>query len=235
MTTCAFLAGKRSSKQDGIFSARKLVLCVVLALSAALLPVQADQVVMQNGDHYYGKVLALTTNSLVLQNEVLGNVTLPRAKVKVVNFGTNAPVNAVGLVPSASTPTHTRPLGNTNATSDWPTALRALQTDPNLIRQVQAEYLSAATPEANLKFSQTLNGLASGTLTMKDLRGEAKSAAEQLRAFKRELGSDAGDEIDGYLDILDRFLQETESPAGVTAKPASTLSRPAVKPAPQKK
>jgi hypothetical protein len=212
-----------------------LVICIAVALSVVMLSAQADQIVMQNGDQYYGKVLSLTTNALVLESEVLGNVTLPRTKVKLVNFGTNAPANALHSVPSTSTPIHMRPSGHTNGSSDWPAALRGLQTDTNLVRQVQAEYLGAATPEANLKFSQTLNGLANGTLTMNDLRGEARSAADQLRAFKRELGADAGDEIDGYLDILERFLRETESSAGVTAKPATNPSRPSATPASPKK
>ena len=51
---------------------------------------RADQIVMQNGDTLYGKVLAMTTNTLVLQDENLGTVTLPRAKVSALVFGTAA-------------------------------------------------------------------------------------------------------------------------------------------------
>ncbi len=68
----------------------------------------------------------------------------------------------------------------------------------------------------------------SGKLTVNDLRKEAKSAADQLRAVKRDLGDDSGT-LDGYLSILDSFLNETASPAGsATNAPASLpKSKPA--------
>jgi hypothetical protein len=47
-----------------------------------------------------------------------------------------------------------------------------------------------------------------------------------LRAFKRELGEDAGGELDSYLEILDRFLRETESSAPPTAKPVGKAAKP---------
>ena len=45
-----------------------LVSLVVLAGAA-----QADQVEMQNGDRYNGKILSLTNDTVVLQSELLGN------------------------------------------------------------------------------------------------------------------------------------------------------------------
>src|SRR5688572_30331622 len=113
MATKTFLPGSRTSST--LFrecGARSLMVCAIVALSVVRLPAQTDQVVMQNGDHYYGTVQSLTTNSLVLQSEVLGSVTLPRAKVKLVNFGTNASANALRSVASASPPTQVRPLGS---------------------------------------------------------------------------------------------------------------------------
>jgi len=206
--------------------------CVALATSIVLSSASADEVVMQNGDHYYGKVMSVTTNSLLLQSEMLGNVNLPRAKVRLVTFGVNAPTNSARSALLTTTSSRLPVPVNTNKTSDLAAALRSLKTETNLVRQIQADYLSAATPEANQKFNQTLNGLASGKLTINDLRAEARAAADQLRAFKRELGEDAGDELDGYLDVLDRFLRETESsvpatkkPVGKSVKPDSALER----------
>jgi hypothetical protein len=51
---------------------------------------------------------------------------------------------------------------------------------------------------------------------MDDVRREAQSDADQLRALKRDLGPDAGDSLDGYLDVLDDFLNESNSAAGPT-------------------
>jgi hypothetical protein len=168
--------------------------------------------------------MSMTTNSLLLQSEMLGNVTLPRAKVKLVTFGINAPTNSARPTSQTTTSARLSVPVNTNKTSDLSVALRSLKADTNLVRQIQKDYLNAATPEANQKFNQTLNDLASGKLTINDLRGQARTAADQLRAFKRELGEDAGGELDGYLDILDRFLRETESSPGPKTKP---IGRPA--------
>jgi hypothetical protein len=55
---------------------------------------------------------------------------------------------------------------------------------------------------------------------MDDLRREAQSDADQLRQLKHDLGPDAGDSIDAYLDVLDDFLQESESVTGPTNAPA---------------
>ena len=193
--------------------------CVALTMCAVLSSALADEVVMQNGDHYYGKVMSLTTNSLLLQSEMLGSVNLPRAKVRLVTFGVSAPTNSVRSAPLTTNSSRLPVAVNTNKTSDLSAALRSLKGDTNLVRQIQADYLGGATPEANQKFNQTLNGLASGKLTINDLRAEARTAADQLRAFKRELGEDAGSELDGYLDVLDRFLRETESSVPATKKP----------------
>src|SRR5882672_3889111 len=71
------------------------LLCWVLAICVATSAAWADSVVMQNGDHYNGKVLSVSTNILVLQSDVLGTVNLPRAKVASLTFGTNgAPASA---------------------------------------------------------------------------------------------------------------------------------------------
>jgi hypothetical protein len=198
--------------------------CAALAMCGVLFSACADEIVMQNGDHYYGKVMSLTTNSLLLQSEMLGNINLPRAKVKLVTFGVNAPTNSARPTRPTTTSARLSVPVNTNKTADLSAALRSLKADTNLVSQIQSDYLQAANPEANQKFNQTLNDLASGKLTINDLRGEARTAADQLRAFKRELGEDAGAELDGYLDLLDRFLRETESLAGPKTKP---VGRPA--------
>ena len=57
----------------------------------------------------------------------------------------------------------------------------------------------------------------SGKLTVDDIRKEAKSAADQLKELKRDLGEDGGWALDGYLTILDNFLRETSPPVSVAA------------------
>jgi hypothetical protein len=71
-----------------------------------------------------------------------------------------------------------------------------------------------------------MGGLMNGSLNVDDIRRQAKSAADQLRAAKKELGDDAGFAVDGYLAVLDGFLRETASTSTGTSTnaPASQAS-----------
>ena len=167
---------------------------------------KADQVIMANGDLYNGTVVFLTTNSVVLTNEYLGKAALPRAKVTAITFGSlsaatiNTPTNRQVQPPSA------RP---TNSDSELSAILRGIKQDTNLIQRVQSQMLGSASPKATTKFDEMLNGLSTGQMDMKGLRAEAQSAADELRSLKKDLGPDADTEVDGYLSILDSFLNET--------------------------
>jgi hypothetical protein len=86
--------------------------------------------------------------------------------------------------------------------------------------------LSTAGPDANKKYNELLGGLMSGKLDVNDIRAEAASAANQIRALKRELGDDAGGSLDGYLTILESFLGETAAPTGSSAKAGNTVRKP---------
>ena len=103
----------------------------------------------------------------------------------------------------------------TNVVSTSSLRLLGLSRNTNLIQQVQKQFLSGAGPEANNKFNELLGGLMSGKLSVEDIRAEAKSAADQLRALQRESGEDVGFATSTYLAILDHFLKET-APAGLT-------------------
>ena len=182
----------------------------------------ADQVQMQNGDLYSGKVVSLNADTLVLQSEVAGTLRLPRAKIALLTLGTNSTPAARGsaltnrppAVPAAAT-TNVPP-------SEMAAALRQLGAHTNLIQRVQAQFLADAGPEANAKFNELMGGLMSGKLSLEDLRAQAQSAATQMHEARKELGDDAGVMIDGYLAILDHFLKETAPPAGTS----TNLNRP---------
>ena len=176
----------------------------------AIAMARADQVTMQNGDVLNGKVLMMTTNSLVLQDENLGSVTLLRAKVASITFGTAAkaaqPAVSAGLHDAPSVP-------ETNSISDLQAALREIREQTNLIQQVQTQILGSASPDAVKKFNDLLDGLSTGRIDMNGLRAQAQSAADQLRSYEKDAGPEASGELEGYLSILDNFLQET---AGTT-------------------
>jgi len=184
--------------------------CLGSALAVAF-HARADQVVMQNGDRYNGNILSVSTTNVVLQSDVLGVVNLSRSKVANVVMASSAATNSPQLIASA----------RTNPASDMSAAVRQLGTQSNLVRQVQAQFLATANPEANAKFSQMLNDLNTGKMTLGDLRAEARSAAEQLRALEKEAGDDTSGVVSMYLSVLDGFLAETESASGgLTNRPA---------------
>ena len=202
------------------------IFTVIIALALGAWPLSADQIEMQNGERYLGKVLSLTNDAVVVQSEVLGTVRLPRSKVAVITLGEAIPKVSK---PSAVALQHPLPATRaTNTTDDISSALRQLGAKTNFIQQVQEQLLSSAGPEANAKYNEMVSGLLSGQLNLGDIRTQASSAANQLRALKRDAGDDAGFAVDGYLAILDNFLRETASQAkpSTNSLPATSKKKP---------
>ena len=118
--------------------------------------------------------------------------------------GLNRPVPATNPAPAAAT------------SPEMAAALRQLGGKTNLVQQIQKQFLSDAGPEANQEFNQLVTGMLSGKLTVNDLRTQAKSISEQVRAAQKEMGGEASWALDSYLAILDHFLAET-APAANSA------------------
>ena len=194
------------------------VLPGMVFIFATALDLRADRVEMRNGDNYFGKVVSMSAEAVVLDSEVLGKITVPRKSVAALAFGTNAAAPVSIPTNHPATPTLAA-LMKTNA--ELSTMLRGPGTNAVSISEIRTRML-AGNPEALGKFNEMVAGLASGKLSVDDIRREAKSAAEQLREMKRELGPEAAGSFEGYLDILDNFLKET-SPATTNARPAPQL------------
>ncbi len=199
----------------------RIILLAALVLGAVITS-QADQITMQNGDILNGKVLTMTTNALVLQNDNLGIVTLPRTKVSDITLGivmgkAATPVISVAKAIAAPQPN----VAQTNSMPDLQAMFRGIHDQSNLVQQVEAQVLgSSASPEAVNKFNELLDGLSTGKIDMNELRAQVQSAASQLQEYKKQMGPDAGEEVDGYLAILNNFLQETAQPNSATNSPA---------------
>jgi len=178
------------------------LLCTLTVVSFETVTAQADQLVMQNGDRYNGKVVSVSPTNVVFQSEVLGVVTLARTKVANLTMG-NAVASTNSIAPVLAQ--------KTNMSPDFSAALRQLGNQSNLANQVRGQFLATANPEANQKFDQMLGDLGSGKMSMADLRAQAKDAANQLRALEKEAGDDSSGTVGLYLSILDNFLAETES------------------------
>ena len=197
----------------------------LLALSTAC--VHADQLQMQNGDRYVGKILSVTADSVVLQSDVLGKVTVPRNKVSLLSFdnGTTNPAPAASTV--AAAPANSPDAATTNA--DLTAALRNLGANTNFIQQVRQQML-AGSSQANQKYDEMVSDLMSGKMDINDLRNQAKTSIDQINQLKRELGPEASESLDSYLSILQNFVNET-APTTPSVPAPSSANTPAVPPA----
>ena len=200
----------------------------IFFLAAAAFWLRADEVEMQNGDRYFGKVLSVSADAVALDSEILGKINLPRKNVASLAFGTNAPApqmksNVAPVSAMTNLLTAVPPFAAAGTNADLSAAIRSLAADTNLTGNIRDQMLSAS-PEATAKYDAMVSGLLSGSMSMDDLRREAQSDADQLRALKHDLGPDAGDSLDGYLDVLDDFLNESNSAAEPTN--AGPVSRP---------
>ena len=191
-----------------------LTLVALLFFGAARLG--ADQVEMQNGDRYAGKVVSMTADTVVLQSDILGKVTLPRAKVAGINLAAKG-----GAVTPSTNQLRRRSLVLTNSHTDVARALQQLGADTNLTEQVRKQFLGEAGPVANAKFNELMGDLVTNNFDLTHLRAEAKTAADQIRALKRD-GGDVGEPLDSYLAILDKFLNQTNQTVVTPSSPQNT-------------
>ncbi len=200
---------------------------LLFLLLVALMPatLNADLIRMVNGDQYFGQVTSVDSKTVVLHSQFLGTLRLPRTSVAAVGFGIEAATNLSALPSPTNVVSQAVAPVPTNSAPRVAPGLATLGSQTNLIGQVRRQFLSDASPEANAKFDELLNGLMSGQLSMSDLRSQAQTAADQLRAAKKDLGPEAGGLLDTYLGILDHFLKDTSSEPAPSGPP-TVKSRP---------
>lgn len=200
-----------------------------IALGAGGIAARADSMQLVNGDRYSGRLLSVNQSNVVFQSEIQGVVVLPRAKVAQISFQ-----NAVAL--NTPTPPATPPpdvygppipptvgiseAGSTGGaifamsashTNSLIQQIRQKGVDPKLLGTVEDQVLSQATPETRQMFKDMVGGLMTGSLSVGDVRAQAVSSIKDLKEAKKTLGKDGDDVLDGYLAILEKFVQETEA------------------------
>jgi hypothetical protein len=182
----------------------------VLLLAVSVLRLLGDDLETVNGEKYVGRVGLVTDKVVVFQSDTAGKITLPREKVASLSMRQKAPERI------AAGDKNGKPVRAANE-SEIESAVRDLKTNNLIVRQVQNQLLAQAGPEANQKFNELLSGLMSGSLSVQDLRAEAKSIRDQVQSLRKELGEEEGGwALDGYLSILDRFINQapgTNSPS----------------------
>lgn len=191
--------------------------CVVLLLIGVCVPwahAAADQVEMNNGDRYIGKVLSLDSTTLVLQSEHLGKLNLPRTNVAVVRFENKS------LITSGINAAQTNKLSADNSG-----VLGSLGANSNLIQRVQKQFLAGSGPGAQQKFEELVSGLLTGKLSVEDIRSQAKATAEQVRIMRKDMDESSGWALDGYLAILDQFLGQASTATKFTTNGVPTTPK----------
>ena len=197
------------------------------AVCAPLLPVRADVLELTNGDHYSGTIISVTRTNVEFQSEIQGLLKLPRDKIAVITLhDSSAPKpRATTVQPVSPAPTLTQSnspgllAGQENAMLEQ---MRRQGVDPKIVSQVQEQILGKSSPEATQKFNELLNGFMAGKISVDDIRGQARSAIQDIQSAKKELGGEAGEMLDGYLVILQQFLRETDPPASAPSSVSST-------------
>ena len=190
---------------------------------------RADQVEMVNGDRYVGHVLSLNTDTLTIQNEFLGAIKLPRARISTIALDSSAApgrTNSVRVAPGISRSTRLAQVSGriaTNMAPDFTATMQGLKTNSSVINQVQQQFLAGAGPEATTKFNDLVAGLMSGKIGVNELRAEAKSTLEQAKSARKELGEEGGSSMDSYLAILESFLKESEPASAPTNSAIATV------------
>src|SRR5882757_199777 len=100
----------------------------------------ADQVNMQNGDRYVGKVVTFSNETVVVESDVFGTLMVPRTKIASIVLGTNAvatPAPVQAPVVASAPLARTSPAAQ-SASSDLTTAIRQLRSNTNAT-QVQRQ------------------------------------------------------------------------------------------------
>lgn len=192
----------------------------VLGCLLAAMHLPADQVAMQNGDRYFGKLVSVSADTVVLDSEMLGRIKVSRKYVASLVLGTNR----MEQITATNRPAELASVPGTNSPASpatnqvWSVELSHATGTTNVIQQIRDQLL-AGNPQATGKFNEMVAGYMSGKLSVADIRREAQAVADQTRALKRELGPDADDSLDGYLSVLDAFLEESAPTAGATNSP----------------
>jgi hypothetical protein len=164
----------------------------------------ADIVNLANGDRFIGSIELVNAAEVQLKSETLGLAKIARAKVQSIYFGTNQPPARVA---SAEKP------GKDTAASLF---------DQKHIDKVQEEFLATAGAEANAMFKNMIQGLASGKITVDDLRKQACDSLKELKELQADLGDNDDTAIlSTYAGILERFINQ-----GSTNRAKATVPKP---------
>ena len=194
----------------------------------------ADVVKLANGDTLHGKIVSIDDEKVVLESDVFGKVVVARERVLGVVFADGKGPDggpAVEAEPKtgdrAETPGEI--IDRLINEEFGPDALRELSRGAKIVanpgdvvRELQREgidpkYINELTvaipgftaPPVQDYFYGTVEGLKTGRINLGDIRKDAVKVRDQIESLKKDLGPDAA-ALDGYLGILNGFIEETK-------------------------
>jgi hypothetical protein len=175
-------------------------------------------------------VISLDDRELRLVSDIHGAVIIDREKVAAIGLGERKltpPAVTEGTVPATNDPVVRR----TVTVNGRPTVTATVPLTPapgqDILRQLRSQGLSSENiaelqkalpllkePGAKKYFDETVKGLAEGNINVDNVRKDAIRAREEYRKTAKSLGPDGEKTLDqalgGYLQILDKFIRDTD-------------------------
>jgi hypothetical protein len=184
----------------------------------------ADTIQLVNGDTLSGKVVSLNEKEVKLQSELLGDLSIQRAKVASIYFGDARPKAAAAVnpaLPAIGAP-QAAPAKNGTSPDDLIKQLQGSGLNTNTLSELEDRLPLLAVPAVKSYFNKTVGGLMDGSLGIQDVRKQAIDVRDEILELKKDLGPDAA-ALDGYLGVLEHFIRQTE-PAAADPKAAPAPS-----------
>lgn len=196
-------------------------------------PAWADSVELTNGDVINGRVLTLDAKQLKLKSEVHGDLTITRDKIATITLGNRKPVKRSeekadagkerAADGGAGRPAALR-LDQAGSLADVIKQLEAQGINPRDKEELQKAMPLLKNPEAQAYFDKTLEGLIKGETSIDDLRKQAIRARDDIKKSTKGLGPEVEQALSGYLNVLERFIEES-APPEEKGKPAEKARR----------
>jgi hypothetical protein len=199
---------------------------VLLMLAAFLIgtrPAAADSVQLANGEVLKGKVLTLDDKQVTLESESLGKVAIPRSKVATITLGEAKPPALVADPKANPAPANPQPASSVEEAFKQ---LKAVGANPKEVGELQKLFPELSSPEASKYFDETLKGVMSGKKNIQDIRKDAIKARDELKKLTEDLGDDVGAATAPYLNILEKFIRETEPKNEPATQPEKKAAPP---------
>jgi len=189
------------SRHSNYFSAFVSIFALAIAAVA-----NAETVELLNGDIVHGKVLSLDAQVLKLQSESFGELSIKRETVATIHLHDRGLQSKQTKVPAKQP----KPFNKVPTAEE---VLQQLRTEGGIgaeeMKAVQQKLPLLAMPEVKSFVGERLSGLLSGRLNIGDIRKEAIDAVDQIKDLQKDLGPQAS-ALNGYLSILENFIQQTE-------------------------